>query len=116
MAECELNWNASFDRNVQIGVVQWSALTRVLRELASNAIAHSRATRVDVTITLQQDRFELVVRDNGIGRDPASWSHGLGLGGIRKRVKQLGGDVEWKELVPQGIECRVLIQKFRPTD
>nr|WP_297356860.1 ATP-binding protein [uncultured Caldimonas sp.] len=116
MAECELNWNASFDRNVQIGVVQWSALTRVLRELASNAIAHSRATRVDVSITLQQDRFELVVRDNGIGRDPASWSHGLGLGGIRKRVKQLGGDVEWKELVPQGIECRVLIQKFRPTD
>lgn len=116
MAECELGWNASFDRNVQLGVVQWSALTRVLRELANNAIAHSHATRVDVALTLQQDRLELVVRDNGVGKDPASWSHGLGLGGIRKRVKQLGGDVEWKEVVPQGIECRVLIQKFRPMD
>lgn len=116
MAECELRWNASFDRNVPLGVVQWSALTRVLRELANNAIAHSHATRVDVTITLERDRLELVVRDNGVGKDPASWSHGLGLGGIRKRVKQLGGDVEWKEVAPQGIECRVLIQKFRPTD
>jgi len=115
-AECELGWNTSFDRNVPIGVVQWSALTRVLRELANNAIAHSRATRVDVTITLQQERLELVVRDNGIGRNPAAWTHGLGLGGIRKRVKQLGGDVEWKEVAPHGIECRVLIQQFRPTD
>ncbi|AKJ28890.1 sensor histidine kinase [Caldimonas brevitalea] len=115
-AECELTWNVGLDRNVPLGVVQWSALTRVLRELANNAIAHSRATRVDVAMTLHGDRFELVVRDNGIGKNPASWSHGLGLGGIRKRVKQLGGEVEWREVMPQGIECRVFIAKFKPTD
>lgn len=115
-AECDLVWNVGFDRNVPLGVVQWSALTRVLRELGNNAIAHARATRVDVAMTLQGDRFELVVRDNGIGRDPASWSHGLGLGGIRKRIKQLGGEVEWREVAPQGIECRVTVARFRPTD
>ncbi|MCW7540765.1 histidine kinase [Aquabacterium sp. A7-Y] len=115
-AECELTWNVGFDRNVPLGVVQWSALTRVLRELANNALAHARATRVDIAMTLQGDRFELMVRDNGIGRNPAAWSHGLGLGGIRKRIKQLGGEVEWREVVPQGIECRVIIARFRPTD
>lgn len=113
LAECELGWNLHFDRNVQLGVVEWSALTRVLRELANNAIAHSHATRVDVSLTLQQGRLDLVVRDNGVGSNPQAWSHGLGLGGIRKRVKQLGGEVEWREAQPRGIECRVTVPRFQ---
>jgi hypothetical protein len=28
---------------------------------------------------------------------------------VRKRVKQLGGDVEWRERTPQGIACRVRV-------
>jgi signal transduction histidine kinase len=90
-------------------VVQWSALTRVLRELVSNAIAHAKATRVEVTLLHRQDRLDLQVLDNGEGRNPRAWSHGLGLGGVRKRVKQLGGEVEWRELQPRGIGCRVTI-------
>ncbi|MGE0672836.1 MAG: sensor histidine kinase, partial [Methylibium sp.] len=88
-------------------VVQWSALTRVLRELVSNTIAHARATRVAISLQLADDRLELRVHDDGHGRNPQAWAHGLGLGGIRKRVKQLGGEVEWRELLPAGIECRV---------
>jgi hypothetical protein len=29
---------------------------------------------------------------------------------VRKRVKQLGGEVEWRELAPHGIGCRVIIR------
>ena len=78
-------------------VVQWSALTRVLRELVSNAIYHARATRLEIDASLAAGVLRLNVTDDGIGRDPKSWSHGLGLGGVRKRVKQLGGDVVWRE-------------------
>ena len=35
---------------------------------------------------------------------------GLGLGGVRKRVKLLGGEVEWREVSPHGIRCRVVIR------
>jgi hypothetical protein len=34
------------------------------------------------------------------------------LGGVRKRVRQLGGDVEWRENGSQGIACRVVIPHF----
>jgi hypothetical protein len=34
------------------------------------------------------------------------------LGGVRKRVKQLGGEVEWIELEPRGIGCRVRIREL----
>ena len=74
------------------------------------AIAHSRAQQLDVDFRLESDRLELIITDNGVGRNPRAWSHGLGLGGVRKRVKQLGGEVEWREVSPHGISCRVIIR------
>jgi len=109
-AHVELHWSFEFDEDVLLSVVQWSALTRVLRELISNTISHARATRVEVEFSLAGDRLDLSVVDNGIGRNPRAWSHGLGLGGVRKRVKQLGGEVEWRERSPHGIGCRVVIR------
>jgi signal transduction histidine kinase len=111
-AHVELGWSFEFDQDILLTVVQWSALTRVLRELVSNAIAHAQATRVDVAFELHNDRLDLHVTDNGLGRNPRAWSHGLGLGGVRKRVKQLGGEVEWREVSPQGIGCRVTIREL----
>lgn len=109
-AHVQLEWAFDSDADVLLTVVQWSALTRVLRELVSNTIAHARATRVEVSLSHRNDRLDLQVLDNGEGRNPRAWSHGLGLGGVRKRVKQLGGEVEWRELQPRGIGCRVTIR------
>ncbi len=111
-AHVELSWSCEIDDDMQLNVTQWSALTRVLRELVSNAIAHSQAQRVDIDFRLDNDRLHLIVSDNGIGRDPKSWSHGLGLGGVRKRIKQLGGEVEWRDFYPHGISCSVTIRQF----
>jgi signal transduction histidine kinase len=111
-AHVELGWNCTFDEDLMLSVVQWSALTRVLRELVSNIISHAQGRRVDIAFTLEKDRLDLSVCDDGVGRNPRAWSHGLGLGGVRKRVKQLGGEVEWHELSPRGIGCRVVIRGF----
>ncbi|MGL6108732.1 MAG: sensor histidine kinase [Rubrivivax sp.] len=109
VAQIELSWSFTFDRDTVLGVVQWSALTRVLRELVSNAIQHSCATRVEIVATLESGRLRLTMADDGIGRNPQAWSHGLGLGGVRKRIKLLGGDVHWHENTPAGIVCTVLV-------
>jgi signal transduction histidine kinase len=109
-ADVELKWALVFDEDILLTVVHWSALTRILRELVSNAIAHSRARRLDIDFRLENDRIDLTITDDGVGRNPRAWSHGLGLGGVRKRVKQLGGEVEWREVAPHGISCRVIIR------
>jgi signal transduction histidine kinase len=108
-ADCECGWSFTYDLDVELSVVQWSALTRVLRELVSNAIAHAHATRVDIDAALDGGVLTLSVIDNGVGRNPQSWAHGLGLGGVRKRVRQLGGSVQWRENGLQGIACHVTI-------
>ena len=109
-ADVALKWSFEFDDDLLLTVVHWSALTRILRELVSNTIAHSQAQELSIDFKLEHDRIDLVLCDDGVGREPRAWSHGLGLGGVRKRVKQLGGDVEWRELQPRGICCQVSIR------
>ncbi len=111
-ANIDLSWSCEFDEDVLLGMIQWSALTRILRELVSNAIAHSGASRVDVSLRLERDCLQLSVSDDGRGRAPKAWAHGLGLGGVRKRVKQLNGQVQWSEALPHGIRCRVTVQSL----
>jgi signal transduction histidine kinase len=111
-AQIKLGWAFSTDADPLLSVGQWSALTRVMRELVSNSIAHAHAVQVDIDLRLDAERLELTITDNGTGRNPRAWAHGLGLGGVRKRVKQLGGEVEWTEAQPCGISCRVIIREL----
>lgn len=115
VSRCELVWRMSADTDVHLSMVQWSALTRILRELVSNAISHAKARQIEVCMTLAQDCLTLSVSDDGVGSDPAGWAHGLGLGGVRKRVKQLGGKVRWLRCTPQGIRCEVVVPHFMGT-
>ena len=112
VARCELEWLMRVDVDVVLNMVQWSALTRILRELVNNTISHAKANKVRVSVELENDRLTLTVTDNGQGSDPGTWSHGLGLGGVRKRVKQLGGAVRWSQVEPRGICCEVVVEPF----
>jgi len=109
---CELAWETSFDQDITLSMVQWSSLTRILRELVSNAISHSQASHVRIECALREGRFTIQMSDDGVGRNPSKWSHGLGLGGIRKRVKLMAGTVAWHEREPRGIVCTVNIPRL----
>ncbi|MBG6078595.1 signal transduction histidine kinase [Rubrivivax gelatinosus] len=115
-AQVQLGWSVEFDRDVRLTVVQWSALTRVIRELVTNSLYHGHASRVDLQMALHGTRLTLAVSDDGDGRAPEGWAHGLGLGGVRKRVKLLGGEVRWRENGPRGIVCEVLVPDFQTPD
>ncbi len=112
VAHCDLVWHMDADTDLLLTMVQWSSLTRIVRELVSNTISHAKANEVEIRLSLLQDQLTLSVSDNGSGRNPAAWSHGLGLGGVRKRVKQLGGSVRWVEVEPKGIRCEVVVSSF----
>jgi signal transduction histidine kinase len=105
------------DRDVMLTVGTWSALTRVLRELASNVMQHADAHRVEVRLVLRRGLFTLAFGDDGVGL-PEGWAPGaagLGTGGIRKRVRLLGGSVRWRRVEPRGTLCEVIVPDFPPT-
>jgi signal transduction histidine kinase len=112
---CTLEWSFTQDTEIQLNVVQWSGLTRILRELVSNIIAHAKATHATIHAELQNGLLTLTVTDNGVGGTPEAWSTGLGLGGIRKRVRMLGGTIAWRQNTPEGVRCDVSVPLAVPS-
>jgi signal transduction histidine kinase len=63
---------------------------RIVQEGLTNALKHSDATRVDVTISYDANELGIEVRDNGAGV-VAGDGQGHGFVGIRERLKVYGG-------------------------
>jgi two-component system, NarL family, sensor histidine kinase UhpB len=68
------------------------ALYRIAQEALTNVHRHARATHASVVLTREDSpaAIRLRVQDDGIGIDPAQPA-GLGLAGMRERVRAVGG-------------------------
>jgi PAS domain S-box-containing protein len=73
------------------------AVLRVVQEALTNVHRHARATQVSVTIQVDGPNLKLKITDNGVGlpvtKDEAVPELGVGIPGMRSRVRQFGGDV-----------------------
>ncbi|HEU4403213.1 MAG TPA: GAF domain-containing sensor histidine kinase [Candidatus Polarisedimenticolia bacterium] len=70
------------------------ALFRVTQEAVSNALKHSRATSIHVSLIRTISSVELSVTDDGYGPPIAGdLGRGLGIPGMRERLRQVGGSV-----------------------
>jgi signal transduction histidine kinase len=67
------------------------AIYRIIHELVNNALKHAHASEILVEVMREADYIAVIVRDNGIGFDPAANSKGMGLHNIRHRVSSGGG-------------------------
>ncbi|MFJ6355293.1 sensor histidine kinase [Streptomyces sp. NPDC092046] len=67
-------------------------LSWVVRESATNAVRHSRATRCTIEVGGTPERVRLTVTDNG--RGTGEGTPGSGLKGLRERVLAAGGTLE----------------------
>ncbi|MBE1555450.1 ATP-binding protein [Sporosarcina limicola] len=74
-------------------------LYRIVQELFTNAMKHSRAKAVILSLKSTRNSIKLFYADNGIGMDikqmEDDYSNFNGLTGIRERVKSLNGDIEF---------------------
>lgn len=66
------------------------AAIAVVRELLSNVARHARARDVDVVVGTIDDRFVVIVDDDGVGL-PASTEIGNGLANVEHRATERGG-------------------------
>jgi signal transduction histidine kinase len=67
---------------------------RLVQEALTNVVKHSRASRVDVTVSASDGKVGVQVVDNGEGFDAANVTGGFGLVGMRERVGLAGGELE----------------------
>ena len=98
-----------------------SALYRSVQEALTNVTKHAKASRVTVQIQQEvSDQSAMIVcsvRDDGIGFDVRAASrpdprHGLGLLGIRQRIRAVSGSLEFKSAPRLGTEVRIQVPLF----
>jgi signal transduction histidine kinase len=83
-----------------------SAAYFVVAEALTNVAKHAQATRVNVSIVLQNNKLVLDIRDDGVGG--ADSSRGGGISGLADRVHALGG---WmRVLSPRGGPTSVMAE------
>jgi GAF domain-containing protein len=82
-----------------------------ISEALTNASKHSGATRVWVSLQVEDEALHLVIRDDGAGGADAS--RGSGLIGLRDRIEALGGTIQIRS--PRGsgtsIEAQIPIRR-----
>ena len=87
------------------------ALFRVLQEGLGNVHRHSGSATASIRLARQADSVLLEVRDAGRGLDPAALGGstlGVGITGMRERLRQLGGRVEIESGLP-GTRLRAIL-------
>ncbi|MCB0714525.1 MAG: sensor histidine kinase [Chitinophagaceae bacterium] len=74
-----------------------TVLYRVVQESVQNAIKHSGATRLDISLIRDKDGISGTIEDNGKGFDMAHKNkiEGIGLKNITTRIKFLNGSVDF---------------------
>jgi signal transduction histidine kinase len=79
-------------RGVRFGEQIEAAAWYVLAEALSNVVKHAAASEVEVSLSQQDGRLGLVIRDDGCGFDPGR-PRGLGLAGLSDRLDTVGGSL-----------------------
>ena len=85
-AYCPVSFSKAGDLT---GVMHWELLAANLKELLTNIAKHSGATAASVRVDGNKDYVRLTVKDNG--RADAAPAYGLGLTGMKDRVRMAGG-------------------------
>ena len=101
----QFNVDKSLSQETHFNSVQGMNIYRIIQEAVNNALKHSQATEILVSITKfspsqremlegQKGTFKLEISDNGNGFDLEKSKLGHGISNIQKRAMDLGGKAE----------------------
>jgi two-component system, NarL family, sensor kinase len=87
---------------------------RIIQEALTNVFRHSGASKCSVSVVKKADSVSVVVTDNGKGitDDIAAFDPekiGVGIGGIRQRIKEVGGAMSLRNARPTGAILEAVI-------
>jgi len=95
-------------------IAKAEAIVRCAQEGLTNALRHSGATEILVTLSRNGQELVLSVEDNGVGYPSAEPPVGNGLQGLRERLEEFQGSVSLGRRAPSGCVLRAILPELRP--
>ena len=84
-------------------------LFRITQEGLNNVVRHSHANRAVVTLECSETKVELVISDNGCGFDAHAQASGIGLLGMRERLRAVNGHLHILSGSDSGTKLRATV-------
>jgi signal transduction histidine kinase len=105
---CDLTWHPG---DIVLTDRCATALFRTLQESLTNVHRHAQASRVSITVCIDDDHIVMTVSDNGRGSLPAEHAktNGFGLSGMQERITALGGKLVFSGAVHEGMTLTVAL-------
>jgi signal transduction histidine kinase len=105
------------DDDLKLGDEAAIAVFRVVQESLTNIVKHAKATECSMSLAIEGESLNLVIRDNGMGLPVTPKARrGQGLAGMRHRVASFGGT--WRISTPDGggtlIEVSLPLERVLP--
>jgi signal transduction histidine kinase len=94
----------------KLSAIQGNNIYRIVQEVLSNAVKHSKASKIDIIVKFYEDELMIVFKDDGVGTDNIVES-GVGLKSIKERTSELLGRVEMKSRSDEGMFTKIIIPK-----
>ncbi len=82
---------------------------RIAQVQLNNIVKHSRAHNASIILTRTPNRLTLLIRDDGIGFNPAKKTSGIGLRNIRNRVNYYNGTLDLESAPGKGCTLTITI-------
>ncbi|WP_245249665.1 sensor histidine kinase [Vagococcus allomyrinae] len=108
-----INFNCSHDLQLEKEIK--FHIYRIIQELIVNALKHSHATEIIITLIQTEFSIESVIQDNGIGFDHNEIrlrgfeNHHFGLLSINQEVNSLNGKMTVLPVIPHGTKFTIVL-------
>jgi signal transduction histidine kinase len=100
--------------NIPLSVEVRRNIYLVVREALHNVVKHSGAKYVGISLFMNENGFNIIIKDDGKGFDPANLEFpGNGLVNIKKRMADIGGGSIIISSPGEGTEITLLVSPLR---
>jgi signal transduction histidine kinase len=94
-----------------------TTIFRIVQEALTNVYRHAEAQKATINLSIEESRIVVTVRDDGKGiPEPVAELEadkiGIGVAGMKQRVKELGGELRLRNAYPGAIVEAVIPVKF----
>ncbi|MDE6577662.1 MAG: hypothetical protein K2J82_02120 [Muribaculaceae bacterium] len=83
---------------------------RILQEGVGNAVKHSGATRIEVSLRLDGGSLEAAIHDNGVYK--SNGRRGIGLDSMKRRAASIRGTLNVESLAEGGTMVRLTVKNY----
>lgn len=93
----QTDFSFNIDKNINeaydFSSVEGMNIYRIIQEAVNNALKYASADKIEVNISKEKNQFRIEISDNGVGFDQASVDLGNGLNNMKKRAREIGGEL-----------------------